>query len=185
MTDKTHQLIGLTASTAGYFIFFPSNEITWPIALTVIIGSFLGSITPDIDQPTNKLWSSIPLGGLFGRLCGGVLGGHRNLSHSILGTGLFYLLVIWFCKYIPVNWPINPSLFAISAMVGFVFHLLADTITVRGIPYLWPFGGDMGFPPKPFEGIRIITGHWFENLIILPGTTIILIVLIATHYKIF
>jgi inner membrane protein len=181
MTDKTHQLIGLTAATGFYLTFQPDNLITWPIVWTIIIGSFIGSIVPDIDQPTASIWNDIPLGGFLGKITQRALGGHRNLSHSLLGLGLFWLLMHWLSYLIPATWPINSPVFEISALIGFIFHLLADSVTVRGIPLFWPFGRDMGFPPYPLQGIRIITGHWFENMIVFPVVTVVLIAIIASH----
>lgn len=178
MTDKTHQIIGFTVATATVLTLEPSVHFTWPILGSLAIGSLVGSFAPDIDQPTGQLWDDIPLGGIFGRLTSYTLGGHRNLSHSILGLALFYLLVSWLIDYVPaVDW-LSPHYLFIGAIIGFMAHLAADSITVMGIPILWPFGGNMGFPPRPFHGARIVTGKWFENLVILPGTFVLLVLLI-------
>lgn len=181
MTDKTHQLIGLTATSAAFLILHPNAQVTWPIAGTILIGSFLGSVAPDIDQPTCNLWDSIPLGGFLGKLTSKALGGHRNLSHSILGVILFGLLFYWLASLIPSNWFLVPDIAFKSAVIGFIAHLAADSVTVMGIPLFWPFGGYMGFPPHPFQGIRIITGKWFENLVVFPGIIVVFLVLLATH----
>lgn len=181
MTDKTHQLIGITAATAFVLYYQPDTAITVPVALTVLFGSVLGSITPDIDQPTSDFWDRVPLGGFLGRLTSRCLGGHRNLSHSLLGIALFYLLLRWLCSLVPDTWGIDTQLVLQSGIIGFVVHLLADAVTVRGIPVFWPLGRDMGFPPYPLDGIRIITGKWFENLVVFPAVAVVLAVLIATH----
>lgn len=181
MTDKTHQLIGLTAATAFVVLQQPELVITWPIAGTVLLGSFLGSIAPDIDQPTSNFWDTVPLGGFIGKLTSRALGGHRNLSHSLLGLTLFYLLITWFSHTVPDQWFIDPNLLIVSFVIGFIAHLMADSVTVRGIPLFWPFGRDMGFPPYPLHGIRIITGKWFENLIIFPATGLVLAAFLLFH----
>ncbi|HEY1074634.1 MAG TPA: metal-dependent hydrolase [Patescibacteria group bacterium] len=180
MTDKTHQMIGLTAATA---IFLTTNPtpVTVSIAASVIIGSFIGSLAPDIDQPTASLWRNIPLGGVWGRIVAECLGGHRNLSHSILGTFLFALLMNWLVQFIPPGWGLDSHLVFSSFLIGFIAHLVADSVTVMGIPLLWPFGRNMGFPPYPFDGIRIITGKWFENLVILPLVTLSFIALVISY----
>ena len=181
MTDKTHQLIGLTAATGIFLAQHHDSPVTWSITGSIIIGSFFGSILPDIDQPTSSFWESVPLGGLVGRITSRALGGHRNLSHSILGVLLFTYLAFGLTRVLPPGWPIVPNILLESFIIGFIAHLLADSVTVRGIPIFWPFGNDMGFPPYPLEGIRIITGKWFEHLVVFPVVALYLIILVATH----
>lgn len=181
MTDKTHQLIGFSAATATIMLQQPSLPITWSIVGTVIIGSFIGSIAPDIDQPTSNFWDSVPLGGTFSKIVPRALGGHRNISHSLLGIGLFYLVTQVMVSWLPSDRWLDLDLFQLSAMIGFVAHLLGDAITVQGIPLLWPFGRNVGIPPEPLEGIRIVTGKWFENFVVLPGTAIILGLFLWQH----
>lgn len=174
MTDKTHQTIGLAAATAGWLVSQPDTPVTWGIAGTVLLGSFIGSIFPDIDQPTAGIWRAVPMGKVMNQLVCRVLGGHRNLSHSILGVLIFYLLINLAGYWIRID----HDLFVMSAMIGFVAHLIADSVTVQGIPLLWPFGDNMGFPPRPFHGIRILTGKWFENLVVFPLSILVVIILI-------
>lgn len=181
MTDKTHQIIGLGAATAGFLIMHPQDPVTRAIAGTILIGSFLGSIMPDIDQPTSGFWEAIPLGDWVGKIAVRFMGGHRNLSHSILGVVLFGLLFRWLSTLIPPNWFLSPQIFYESFVIGFIAHLAADGITVMGIPLLWPWGDYMGFPPYPLHGMRIVTGKWFENLIVLPATVLLLVALVLNQ----
>ncbi|MBI4032884.1 metal-dependent hydrolase [Candidatus Berkelbacteria bacterium] len=181
MTDKTHQLIGLTAATAGFFAMHPSDEVTWGIAGTILAGSFLGSILPDIDQPTSGFWEAVPLGDYVGRIVPKTLGGHRNLSHSILGFALFNWLIGWFVITVFRDGLFDVDIFMDSFRLGFIAHLAADAVTVQGIPLLWPLGKNMGFPPRPFEGIRIVTGKWFEHLVVLPTVLVGYIYLLSLH----
>ncbi len=182
MTDKTHQLIGLTAASASVLLLHPDSIITWPLVIGVVTGSILGSVAPDIDQPTAHIWAEIPLfGRLFGKVASLALGGHRNLSHSLLGVVLFSGLAWWLTRPIPVGAWIDAPIALQSFVIGFTAHLVADAVTVMGVPLLWPYGGCMGFPPRPFQGIRIVTGKWFENLVIFPGVTVLLITLLWSH----
>src|SRR3989338_1442739 len=134
MTDKTHQLIGLTAATVGFFYFHPSVDVTWAIAGTILTGSFLGSLAPDIDQPTSNFWDSIPLGDYVGRIVPKTLGGHRNLSHSILGFFLFSWAVRWLVVHVFRDGLFDVQVFMLSFELGFAAHLAADAVTVQGIP---------------------------------------------------
>ncbi|MCA9388517.1 metal-dependent hydrolase [Candidatus Berkelbacteria bacterium] len=182
MTDKTHQLIGLTAATSLFFVFHPTDQLTWGIAGTIAIGSFIGSVLPDIDQPTSDIWDVVPAGEWLGKLTSKSLGGHRNLSHSILGFLLFTFLFNWLVQsFLKTGTFIDSPILLESFMAGFIAHLLADSVTVMGIPLFWPFGANMGFPPRPFHGIRILTGKWFENLIVFPGVVIVLALIIITN----
>lgn len=174
MTDKTHQLIGLTTALGAYGALHPNESLTLGILGTIVTGSFVGSLLPDIDQPASNFWDSIPLGNIVSRPIIRTLGGHRNLTHSILGVILFSWLVAWFVQTVFRPGFFDQALFLWSFEIGFVMHLVADAVTVQGIPLLWPFGGNMGFPPRPFHGIRILTGMWFENLVVFPGMCLVL-----------
>lgn len=52
-------------------------------------------------------------------------------------------------------------------MIGFVSHLLMDTITREGVPWLFPIPIHIGIPP--FKFMRIKTGGMIEKSIIFPG----------------
>ena len=173
MTDKTHQVLGFTAATATFFALHPTTPLSWTIVGTVLTGAFIGSLFPDIDQPTSKFWDSIPLGHVAGDIAPKALGGHRHLSHSILGLLLFYLLSTAVTTFL-LSTNIDHAILVQSLLAGFVAHLAADSVTVLGVPLFWPFFGNMGFPPHPFQGIRIVTGKWFENLVIFPLSLLIL-----------
>lgn len=168
------------AASATYFALYSPTPITWTIAGTVITGAFFGSLFPDIDQPSSNFWQSIPLGKLGRAIVPKTLGGHRNLSHSLLGLLLAYLLVQAVSSWLLTN-AIPHQILVESFMAGYLAHLVADSITVLGIPLLWPFGGGFGFPPHPFHGARIVTGKWFENLVVFPLSLVGLVYLLFIH----
>ena len=167
MTGKTHQVLGLVAASATYFALHSPTPLTWTIAGTVITGAFFGSLFPDIDQPSSNFWESIPLGNLGRIIVPKTLGGHRNLSHSLLGIFLAFLLIQAASSFL-LSSNIPHQILIESFMAGFLAHLAADSITVLGIPLFWPFGNQLGFPPHPFQGARIVTGKWFENFVVFP-----------------
>jgi membrane-bound metal-dependent hydrolase YbcI (DUF457 family) len=174
MTGKTHQLIGLTAAVGAFFAIHPNESVSLAVIGTIITGSFFGSILPDIDQPTSNFWDSVPMGNIVSRPLTRTLGGHRNFTHSILGVVLFSWLMAWFVQTVFRPGLFDQALFLWSFEIGFIAHLLADAVTVQGIPLFWPLGSNMGFPPRPFHGIRIVTGKWFESLVVVPGVFIVL-----------
>ena len=181
MTDKSHQMTGLTAAAVGFCALYPETEVTWGIAGTILVGSFVGSILPDIDQPTSGFWEAVPLGDYVGRIVPRTLGGHRNLSHSMGGVVLFNWLGGWVVGTVFKDGLFDVGIFMLSFQLGFAAHLAADAVTVQGIPLFWPLGKNMGFPPRPFEGVRIVTGKWFEHLVVLPASTIAFIYVLSLH----
>src|SRR5579871_6326603 len=91
MTARTHDLAALTALGAVVF-FEPLRTITLSTALIALLANQIGGILPDIDQPTAPLWKNLPIGKLFGKVTDKALGGHRFLTHSLLGVALFGFL---------------------------------------------------------------------------------------------
>jgi membrane-bound metal-dependent hydrolase YbcI (DUF457 family) len=67
---------------------------------------------------------------------------------------------------VPHGW-IRPTPVWTCFLAGYLSHLVADSLTEHGVPWLWPFGGNMGLPP--WRTLRIKTGGWFEHLVVLPG----------------
>lgn len=181
MTGKTHQLLGATAGLTYYFIA-TKPEYNPATLGAVLVFCYIAALLPDIDQPTGKLWHHLPFGHTLGKLSNPFLE-HRNITHSILGfvligVGFYYLL-----KIFPDYWGINTYLVFISAMISYLSHFLADMFTNEGIPLLFPYKRFFGLPPKPFDGFRVATGKWFENLIIFPVLTIYLIIFVFINFN--
>lgn len=180
MTYKTHLSTGLLFSSIVFLLIY-KIELSPILVLILIISTVLGSSAPDLDTPTGELWDKIPCGSIISRIVNPVfIGGHRHLSHSIIGlgifTGLFYLL-IKSIPYIPI---IHNSEFIILAyLIGHLSHLFADMFTEAGVPLLFPFDFHFGIPP--IEKMRIKTGRWFENLVIYPAVNLALILVIYKY----
>lgn len=182
MTGKTHQILGIGV---GLATFLAIAEPTYaPATLSaVVVFSYLGALLPDIDNAASDIWHTIPFGHTAGKVVDPFLG-HRNITHSLIGlilagVGLFFLF-----KIFPNYWGINTFVVFICTMAAYLSHLLSDSFTVQGIPLFWPARWKFGIPPKPFDGARIMTGKWFENLIIFPIINIALILLIVSKWHI-
>ena len=52
-------------------------------------------------------------------------------------------------------------------MIGFVSHLVMDTFTKEGVPWLFPIPIRFGIPP--FSFLRVKTGGMLEKSFIFPG----------------
>lgn len=182
MTYKTHISTGLLFSSVVFLLIY-NIELSPVLILALVVSTVVGASAPDLDTPTGGLWKKIPAGSLISRAIKPVfIGGHRHLSHSLIGfaifTGIFYLLI----KMIPYDPIIHNSQFIILAyMIGHISHLFADMFTEMGVPLLFPLGYHFGIPPNPFEKMRIKTGRWFENLIIYPAVNIALLLTIYTY----
>lgn len=176
MTGKTHQTIGIVAGL-GFFLATAKPEYNPATLGSVLVVSHLSALLPDIDQPASQIWRTLPFGRIAGKISDPFLE-HRNITHSLLGVAIFGALIFLLASRFPVYWGIDRFLFFGAAMVAYASHLLADSITIEGIPLFFPYGRMFGLPPKPFDGIRIATGKWFENLVIFPAFNLVLILLI-------
>lgn len=186
MTYKTHLSTGLLFS-AIVFLLILKIQLAPALFVTLIITTILGASTPDLDTPTGKVWHKIPAGGILGRIIHPVfIGGHRHLSHSLLGLGiftfLFKLLIIFSTKYLPIV-PVTDKWMLITFVLGYSSHLIADMFTEIGVPIFFPLKYHFGIPPAPLEKIRIKTGHWFENLIVYPAVNLALILVVYSWFK--
>lgn len=183
MTYKTHLSAGLLFSST-YFLLINQINLSPILILGLAVSAILGASTPDLDTPTGGLWQKIPGGGILSRIIHPVfIGGHRHLSHSIIGlgifTGIFYLLL----KTIPYETITDNSKFIILAYaIGYVSHIIADMFTESGVPLLFPWDYHFGIPPAPFEKVRIKTGRWFENFVIYPIINLLLLILLYKSF---
>ena len=182
MTGKTHQIAGMTAAISWFLIEIPNTYEPATFA-AVLVGSSIGAMLPDIDQPAAEIWDKIPfVGHSAGKITSRVVFGHRNLTHSTLGAVLIGLLSHYLIFKFPDYWGIEKTILFVATMISYGVHLFADAFTVEGIPLLFPLNRHFGIPPKPLDGIRIISGKWFENLVIFPILNIALITVIWTNF---
>lgn len=180
MTGKTHQIIGLTTGVLTFLALTDPSYNPATLAAAVVVSS-IGALLPDIDQPTADLWNKIPFGKVAGEIVNPFLE-HRNLTHSLLGIAIVGWASHALLDQAPSYWGLNQSLIFWAFLASYCSHLLADMVTVQGIPLLFPLQRNFGLPPRPFQGIRIETGQWFENLIIFPLANAACIALIISQW---
>jgi membrane-bound metal-dependent hydrolase YbcI (DUF457 family) len=65
-------------------------------------------------------------------------------------------------------------------LIGYVSHLVMDSFTKEGVPWLLPVPYKFGFPP--LKGLRVTTGKWVENAVVLPALILLSIWLFASNY---
>jgi len=180
MNGRTHDLAAITALGAVIFIG-PARTFTLATLLVAVLANQIGGIIPDIDQPTAPLWRNLPVGKFFGRLFDKLLGGHRFLTHSLLGVALFGFLAWLLLRFLQ---PVMPNVDSIlvwwAFLIGMLSHLIMDTFTKEGVPWLLPMPIKFGFLPS--KSLRITTGQFVERLIIFPGFILLDIWFCASHY---
>ena len=180
MTARTHDVAAVTA-LGIVLLAQPIGQVTLATALVALVANQLGGIAPDIDQPTAPLWRNLPVGRVFGKVFGVLAGGHRFLSHSLIGVALFGLLAHWLLQAVqPIIPTVNTPLVWWAFMIGIVSHLAMDMLTREGVPLLLPIPVKFGLPP--IKRLRVVTGSWRETLVILPLLVVGDAWLCVTHY---
>lgn len=150
MYGKTHVVIALiiVLITYNYLAYFiPIGNLLFSIGFCL-----LGSLLPDLDhkwgtirQPFIALLSLvftgyvlykanitfyyiIPLFSIAALLIFSAKSPHRTFTHSLLASFLYTLCIL------PVTIPGSIYFF-----IGYISHLLADSLTRTGIPFFYPF----------------------------------------------
>ena len=182
MTGRTHDLAAITALGA-ILIFEPLRAMTLATAIAATIANQIGGIVPDIDQPTAPLWRNLPIGRFIGKGFDTLMGGHRFITHSLLGLGLFGLFAHLLLGFLhPIMPHVNAGYVWWAFMIGMASHLVMDSFTKEGVPWLLPWPAKFGFPP--LKSWRVTTGKFFERLVLFPGLLALDIALCATHYAV-
>lgn len=177
MTSKTHDLISF-ASLLTVAAYYPPAHLNISTAITCLVGNVIGSLLPDLDQATNRLWDLLPAGNFFGRIFRHIFLQHRTLSHSLLGIYLFYKFLLFALPKM-LNPSIDYILVTYAILIGLVSHIASDMLTRDGVPLFFPFPFNIGFPP--FKSLRITTGKFVENFLIFPGVTVYIFWFIYNH----
>lgn len=166
MTGRTHDLAAFTAVS---FIVAtqPISHMSLATAFVAFSANMIGGLTPDIDQPTGALWHKMTLGTIFGKFISPLFGGHRFISHSILGLILFGVLAKFFLMLISGVLIVDMNIVWWAFMIGVVSHLVTDTFTHDGVPWLFPIPLHIGIPP--LKALRFHTGGIIEKGIVFPG----------------
>jgi inner membrane protein len=180
MTARTHDLAAITAlGLTAALVALPSVSLS--TVLVTILANQLGGIAPDIDQPTAPFWRNLPSGPFFGRIIDKLLGGHRFLSHSLVGLALFAFLSHTLLHFLhPIMPHVDIQMVWYAFLIGVISHLLMDSFTKEGVPWLLPVPVKFGIPP--LKSFRITTGKHVETLLIFPAFLLFDIWLCAAHY---
>jgi len=149
--------VGALAAAGALAVYRPDLVPTDAVTLALAAGAaLLGATAPDLDR----------MHGLAGKLVGPFCLGHRRLSHSLLGLGLFVLAVRTGAGWLAAAWPtrIDADAVAGAFALGMASHLLLDALTPLGVPILWPLPVKLALPV-----CRVTTGSLAERYLVLPA----------------
>lgn len=173
---------------SGPAVFGGSTAVTGAlIAQKAIFYGFaaLGALTPDIDNARSTL------GKRLGPLSKGIqhVAGHRRFFHSIIGLVVMGALIYGAQVGIGIALErtgadsatrhlgdvlagVLPGFTSaqglgiafVGLLVGYLLHLVADSLTTGGVPWLWPSHARYGFPPN--HKWRFKSGTWVEKVVV-------------------
>lgn len=181
MIARTHDLAAITGLIIVIIISAPLPPLSLSTILFALLANQMGAIAPDIDQPTAPFWRNVSFGRLFGSAATRLLGGHRFLTHSLIGVfvaGWLFSLLLQFVHPIMPN--VQTEYVWWAFMIGMASHLIMDSFTKEGVPWLLPIPIKFGFPP--IRKFRITTGKLIEKFIIIPVLVVALVALCTTYY---
>ena len=180
MTARTHDVAAITALVL-VAVFQPAQSLALSTILAALVANQIGGIAPDIDQPTAPFWRNLPVGRVVGKVFDTLIGGHRFISHSLIGLVLFGLLANVILHFLqPILGHIDILIVWWAFMIGIASHLVMDTFTKEGVPWLLPLPIKFGIPP--LKRLRVTTGKWEEMFVILPALVAIDLWLFAHYY---
>lgn len=140
---RTHLVLG--AASAWGLLALP--QLSFHPAL-VVIAAF-SALLPDLDASESML-GHLTIGNRKGfgiaplrvfTVLGGLLFKHRAVLHSLFVLAIIVAGVavgIFFSSWPDVYWPEARVEIPLAVGLGFLSHLLADSITGYGVPFLWP-----------------------------------------------
>jgi inner membrane protein len=181
VTARTHDLAAITALGVVVLVQ-PIQSITLATAIVAVFANLIGGIAPDIDQPTAPFWRNLPVGKYLGKIFDKMLGGHRFITHSILGlvlAGFLANLLLLFLH--PIMGSINTGFVWWAFMIGMISHLVMDTLTKEGVPWLLPIPVKFGFPP--IKAWRMTTGKRIETWVVFPALLVFNALFYSQHYQ--
>lgn len=167
MIARTHDMAAVISLLIIVVLLPTLPTLSLGTVIAALFANQLGGIAPDIDQPTAPFWRNLPIGGFFGRFLTKMLGGHRFITHSLLGlVAMGFLMNMLLTVLHPIMLTIQIEYVWWAFMIGMLSHLVMDSFTKEGVPWLLPIPIKFGFPP--LRRFRITTGKWTENFVIFP-----------------
>jgi len=149
MMKRSHFLVGAAAGMVT------AKVLDLPMPEMVLLSGLAG-LLPDLDHPSSATGRLLPA--WWHRLTPG----HRGPTHSLVWC-LALAVVVDLGQRVVVG-PAAPPLVALAVLVGVLSHVLADGLTVQGVPLWWPFSrerlvflGWLAFPTRSWRELAVVT----------------------------
>jgi inner membrane protein len=181
MTGRTHDLTAFTALHIAFAVS-PLPMMRLSTALVAFSLGMVGGVIPDLDEWTSDSWDKIPAGSLIGRFVQPLLlGSHRLITHSLLGMAICGGVLWYGLTAVAHVILVDMTVVWWATMIGYFSHLVADSLTKEGVPWLFPIPLRYGIPPMRF--LRIRTGSWREFYMFVPALLLLNGYLLYTRYE--
>jgi inner membrane protein len=158
MMKRSHALIGAAAGVAAAKAMGDSMVAGGVVAC-------MAAVLPDLDHPSSAVGRLLP------RWWHRLTPGHRGPTHS-LAWCVVLALVVYAVQHFTVGGDTGPLL-ALAVLAGALSHVVADGLTVAGVPLWWPwrrrrvvFLGVLAFPTRSWRehvvvlGVLAGVGYW-------------------------
>ena len=177
MLGHTHALFGMTTLVAAELL---ARQVTtpglvqshpvkgMPVGLALCVGAaILGALVPDLDAEESSIQGEMGAASDFIRGVLMLVGvKHRGVLHS----GLAVVLVLVLGAL--MGWRLGYPDVGLAFGLGYFSHVvLADAMTIHGVPLLWPLKIQFHLLP---QWLRVRTGGPVEGLIFLAGLLLLL-----------
>ncbi|OGG01317.1 hypothetical protein A2Z33_05380 [Candidatus Gottesmanbacteria bacterium RBG_16_52_11] len=182
MTGRTHDLAAFTALNI-VFVTAALPRMSIATAFVALGANMIGGLFPDIDNATSDIWDKFRGGTVAGRIIKPLIGGHRMLSHSLCGLALTGFVLKKILPAVGTVLIADMEIVWWSVMVGYASHLITDSLTTQGVPWLFPLPVRIGFPP--IRQLRIRTGGFVEKIVVFPGLLILNGYLLYIRYPLY
>lgn len=166
MTGRTHDLAAFTLLNAT-FVYAGMPHMTLATAVVAFGANMIGGLLPDIDTATSDIWDKVRGGSFLAKIVKPFIGGHRMISHSLISMCIVGTLLKYILAAIGTVLIVDMDIIWWSIMIGYLSHLIADSLTIEGVPWFLPLRVRIGFPP--IRSLRIKTGGAMENILVFPG----------------
>jgi len=141
----THAIFGLFLYGILGLLGAPLNEETLAMAV-------LGALMPDIDHPKSYISTKLPFGNAVPKFVE-----HRGATHTVEAALLITAVVGGIAYYLTDNpWTV------VAFFLGYISHLLADSLTVSGVKW----SRFSKFHPRG----PVKTGTWREGVVLVVVT---------------
>jgi inner membrane protein len=150
MMKRSHAAIGAAAGVAVGHAIGDSM-----LAGGIVAG--LAALLPDLDHPHSAVGRLLP------RWWHRLTPGHRGPTHSLAWCAALTLLV-WAGQGL-LGGEVAGPLLALAVLAGSLSHVLADGLTVAGVPLWWPlrrrravFLGPLSFRTRSWAELLVVAG---------------------------